>query len=292
MIRATLFALAATMIAFAAEPLAASEPAMTWAPPFYAYCMDMGVPGRQPLPLPEQAALLHELGYDGIGYDLGLDHSLDANLAALDEAGLKLYMVHTRVNLAKPKAPFQPQLFQTIAKLKGRPATICVLLQGCKPGAEEGMEPAVKALRAIGACAAKAGLRVSIYHHVHDWTESLPFALEVAKKVDRPNVGVSFNLCHWLRVEGKKDYRPLILQNADKIFSVTICGATQGATTWAGGLIQPLDCGDFDTRALFVTLRAAGYQGPIGLMCYGVPDDLHQHLARSMKVWRSWFSDR
>jgi hypothetical protein len=35
-------------------------------------------------------------------------------------------------------------------------------------------------------------------------------------------------------------------------------------------------------------LREAGYRGPIGLMCYGIPDEAGVHLARSMKMWKLW----
>ena len=83
----------------------------------------------------------------------------------------------------------------------------------------------------------------------------------------------------------------MIRQNADKIFTVTLCGAEVSAETWTNGLIQPLDQGDFDNRQLLATVREAGYRGPIGLMCYGVPGDAQEHLARSMKVWNNWQAD-
>ena len=57
---------------------------------------------------------------------------------------------------------------------------------------------------------------------------------------------------------------------------------------WPGGMIQPLDRGDFDNRALLTTLDAAGYRGPVGLMCFGVGGDPREHLGRSMKVWKTW----
>ena len=28
---------------------------------------------------------------------------------------------------------------------------------------------------------------------------------------------MNFNLCHWLRVDGDKDYRPILRENAEKI---------------------------------------------------------------------------
>ena len=39
-----------------------------------------------------------------------------------------------------------------------------------------------------------------------------------------------------------------------------------------------------------VLARAAkmGYTGPIGLQCYGIPGDVRDNLAESMKAWRSY----
>ena len=294
-IRCMMLCLGAVVIAASGltEPARADQGAAAkGAGPFYAFCMEDGVPGMQPRPVAQQAAILAALGYDGAGYMLWLDDQLDKNLAVLHRAGLKLYMAYTFLDLKNPGQPYDRRVPAAIARLKGQPATVCVLLSGRKPGDPQAMAPAVKALRALADAAAKGGVRISIYHHTGDWTEHLSFALEVAEKVDRPNVGVNFNLCHWLMVEGRKDYRPLIRRNAGKIFTVTICGAQAGAKTWLHGLIQPLDRGDFDNRQVLATLRDAGYQGPIGLMCESIPDDLQAHLARSMKVWRSWQADR
>jgi sugar phosphate isomerase/epimerase len=179
-----------------------------------------------------------------------------------------------------------------IRKLKGRPVTVVVTLNGLKPGDPSGMEPAVQALRELGDVAAEAGVRISAYNHVDCWNESVPLNVELVKKVNHPQVGFNFNVCHWLKVEGNKDYRPLLRANADKLFCVTICGAQIGAKTWTNGLIQPLDRGDFDNRALLTTLREIGYHGPVGVMCYGIPGDAHDYLQRSMKTWKTWMANR
>jgi hypothetical protein len=73
---------------------------------------------------------------------------------------------------------------------------------------------------------------------------------------------------------------------------VTINGAQLGSNAWTNGLIQPLDRGDFDNRALLGVLRDIDYRGPVGLMCYGIPDDTREHLTRSMKTWKSWQTPR
>lgn len=278
--------LAATLLAL--TPLVFADGGKT-PPKFYAYCVEVGVPGVKARPLAEQAKLLREIGFDGTGLSLPLGDDLEANLKLLDDAGLKAFIFWTSVNVNPAKAaPRDPRLLAAIRKLKGRPATVCVLLGGLKPADSQGMETAVKALCELGDVAAEAGVRISIYNHVNNWTESLPFIIEVVKKANHPQVGFNFNLCHWLKVDGDKDCAPLLRENVAKLFCVTINGAETGAKTWTHGLIQPLDKGNFDNRKLLATLGEIGYRGPIGLMCYGVPDDAREHLTRSMKVWKSW----
>ena len=273
-------------IAPADEPPPAD--AKAWAPKLYGLCMETHDAKHRSIP--EQAQMLHALGFDGVAYPLWLDDNLEKNLRVLDNAGLKTYMFYARINVAPGATPFDPRLPDAIRKLKGRPATICVLLSGLPPGDPKGEEGAVEVLRQLGNVAAEAGLRVSIYHHTGDWTASLLFALAVVKQADHPQVGVNFNLCHWLMVDGDKDYQPVLRENAARIFAVTINGAKLGSKTWTNGLIQPLDQGDFDNRRLLATLEEIGYHGPIGLMCYGIPGDAGEHLARSMGVWKTWAS--
>lgn len=277
---------AATIVAFFFGQSIRAEEQPSWPPKLYGFCMELpAVPNPS---ISDQAKLLKELGFDGVGYPVWFGKEADKNLQSLDDAGLQLQLAYVTVNVNPEKPAFDPRLPEALAKLKGRPVTISVLLRGFPPGDPRGMEPAVKILRELGDLAAKSNLRISIYHHLNDWTESILFALQVAKKVDRPNVGVNFNLCHWLKVDSDKNYPSVLQPNADRIFAVTINGAQCDATAWTGGLIQPLDKGDFDNRQLLRVLREIDYDGPVGLMCYGIPDNTRDHLQRSMSVWKSW----
>ena len=47
----------------------------------------------------------------------------------------------------------------------------------------------------------------------------------MAEKVDRPNVGVMFNLCHWLRVDKQRDYKSLLKRAMPRLWAVSINGA-------------------------------------------------------------------
>lgn len=265
---------------------AARVQAAEWTPKLYGFCME--IHDTQERTLPEQARMLRELGFDGVGYPLWLDGSLDENLKILDDAGLPVYLMYASVNIGPEGPPYDANLPAAIQRLKGRPVTVCVLLRGFPPGDARGEKPAIDTLRKLGDVAAEAGLRISIYHHTNDWTESLLFTLQLLDKVDHPQVGANFNLCHWLKIDGDRDYEPLLRKHADRIFAVTINGAQLGSDAWTNGLIQPLDQGNFDNRQLLRTLRQIGYRGPVGLMCFGIPGDAREHLERSMAVWKKW----
>jgi sugar phosphate isomerase/epimerase len=261
----------------------------TPAPKVYAYCVEIGVPNIKLRSPAELAKLLREIGFDGGGYPILTGPQLDETLQANDSAGLQVYLLQTSINVGPgATARYDAQVPVAIRKLKGRPVAVVVTISGLKPGDPAGIEPAVKALRELGDAAAEAGVRISLYNHVDCWNESVPFNIELAKKVNHPQVGYNFNVCHWLKVEGNKDYRPLLKANPDKLFCVTLCGAQIGAKTWTNGLIQSLDQGDFDNKALLATLREIGYKGPVGVMCYGIPGDAREYLQRSMKTWKAW----
>jgi sugar phosphate isomerase/epimerase len=251
---------------------------------FFAFCVELGVPGPKHYTFAEQAKLLRQLGYDGVG--IPIDGHFADNLKALDEAGLPLLNVWTGVDVRPGATAYGANVAEAIRKLKGRPAVVNTLLHGLKPGDPQGLSPAITALRALGDVAAEAGVRIAVYHHTHDWTEHCDFTIELVRKVNHPQVGYQFNLCHWLMVEGQRDYRPLLRANPDKLFGVSISGATLGAKTWTDGLIRPLDEGNFDFRPLLATLDEIGYCAPVGQQCFGVRGDPRDYLARSIKVWR------
>jgi len=97
-----------------------------------------------------------------------------------------------------------------------------------------------------------------------------------------------FNLCHWLKVDDEKNLKPLLTSAMPHLFAVSIHGADRAEEIHAGtgNWIQPLGNGSFDVGALLDTLRELGYQGPVGLQCYGIPGDARDHLTKSMTDWR------
>jgi len=261
------------------------NPAGTLPNPFFALCMDTHDARKRTIE--QQAELLKQLGYDGAGH-LWLEQ-VPERLRTLDAVGLKLFQIYIRIDVApEAKQPYDPKLKEVVPLLKGRDTMLAALMAGGKPGDVSCDPRAVELLREIAGLAKDPGVRVALYPHTGDWLERLEDALRVADKVDRPNVGVMFNLCHWLRVEKQRNYRPLLERAMPRLFAVTINGADEfdDQPGW-DRYIQPLGRGSFDMYSFLKTLRQLGYVGPVGLQCYGIQGDARDSLAESMKAWRA-----
>jgi sugar phosphate isomerase/epimerase len=236
--------------------------------------------------LSQQAELLKELGYDGAGHLWLKD--VPKRIETLDKAGLKLFQIYTRVNIAPGKKPYDPKLKEVIPLLKGRTTAVALLVTGAKPSDPAGDGRAVEIIRDIADMARESGVRVVLYPHVRDWLERVEDGLRVAEKVDRENVGVMFNLCHWLKADEEKNLKPLLTSAMPRLFAVSINGSDKAAElrSGKGSWLQPLDSGSFDVCGLLKILRDLDYKGPIGLQCYGIRGDARDHLTRSMKAWK------
>jgi len=257
------------------------EPAGTL--PFFA--MDTGTKDTKHQTAKQQVEMLKELGYDGIGCTAGKD--LAEMLKEMDKNGLRLFAVYLGANIDADQPKYGPELKEAIEVLKGRNAIIWlfVLSKKYKPSSPEGDAHAVEVIREIADMAADAKLRVALYPHYGFWVERVEDAVRMAKKANRKNVGVTFNLCHWLRVDDESNMESLIKSAMPHLFVVSINGADSGGKDWKR-LIQTLDRGSFDMYRFLKTLEDAGYNGPIGLQGYGIGGDAYENLERSMSAWR------
>jgi sugar phosphate isomerase/epimerase len=252
--------------------------------PFFAFCI--GTHDSEKRTLREQAELLKELGYDGAGH-IGLDN-LDERIKTLEDVGLRLFQIYVFVNLdSKDEPPYDPRLKRILPVLKGRGTAVAVLVKGGQPSDKSRDAEAVAIIREIADIARKSNVRVVLYPHVDHWLERVEDAVRVAKKVDRANVGVMFNLCHWLKVDKEKNMKPLLRAAIPYLSAVSINGADKASQIQAGQgkWIQPLDSGSFDIYGFLKSLEDLGYEGPVGLQCWGIGGDARDHLERSMRAW-------
>jgi len=262
--------------------------------PFFA--MDTGTRDAKHPTAKSQAEMLKELGYAGIGYS-GVN-GIPEMLRELDRCELKMFTVYLGVTLDPDKQAYDPQLKEAIQQLKGRDTILWLTIGSSEhgPSSVDGDPRAVGIIREIADMARASGLRVAIYPHVNTWLERAEHAVRVAKKVNRENVGVTFNLCHWLSVvnrqceKGRSDaaaademtMKWLMERAMPYLFVVTINGSSPEGT------IETLDKGEFDVYKFLKKLNELGYTGLIGLQGYGLKGDVRENLSRSMEAWRGF----
>ena len=185
--------------------------------------------------------------------------------------------------------------------------TMASTMMGCPPGIAEsdswtttlltaapawsldGDTLVVPQLKQLLAYAKSKGVKVSLYPHTGFWAAQFEACVRVAAKVDDPSLGVTFNLCHWLKVEGsERDPLPLIKDALPRLNFVTINGADTGDTQKLGWdrLIQPLGRGSYDVGAFVAKVRAVGYRGPFGFQGYGIKMDAKELLNETMAGWK------
>ena len=232
----------------------------------------------------ERVKVLKELGYDGIG-SAKLSQSdlpLPQRLKLYDDAGLKLFSFYVGGRLGPKGHSYGKEISQAIKDLKGRETILELFVQGSKKANTD--DQAVAFVREIADQAKESGLRIVLYPHAGFYVDTLGAAVRVARKCKRENVGVMFNLCHYLKVEPKTDLKAALTDAKTFLWQVSTSGAKKGGNSW-GQLIQTLDRGDYDQKALFQMLRELGFKGNVGFQCYAIRGDSRENLKRSIGAW-------
>jgi len=247
--------------------------------------MDTGTRDASHQTAEAQVSLVRDLGFDGIGPSYTTPEALRDMLAAVDRQHSKLIALYAHLDLSAA-TPLGAEIRDSINQLRGRDAILWLFVSSntLKPSDPAGDAQAVPVLREVAALAEPAGVRVALYPHAGTWIERVGDAVRLARQVERKNLGVTFNLCHWLMVDGTElDAR--LKEALPYLFVVTLNGADAGAKDW-GKLIQPLGSGSFDVSRLLAILKGMDYHGPVGLQHYGIPGDAHANLQRSMNAWQ------
>ena len=236
--------------------------------------------------------LLKELGYAGLGGAAG-----DRAMAeALAQAGLRFFNGYLTLQFHAERPALDDKLRTQLDAMRGHDTALWLAVakvnragQPLAAGTPEGDEIVARQLAEIADYAAARGVKVSLYPHTGQWFDHFEEALKMANRLNRPTLGVTFNLCHWLKVEGaERDPAPLLQAAGARLTFVTINGADTGDTkamAWTK-LIQPLGQGSYDVAAFLQKLRAAGYTGPIGFQGYGIKSPPRDVLTQTMVAWQ------
>ena len=256
--------------------------------PFYAYCVGIGVDKESgtlqaQLRLP---AILAELGYSGMAF-VGLEGAVEM-LQALESRGLRLFAVYTPLNVDAGDPGYDPRLRELIPKLQGHGTMVWLVVNSRehKPSSTSADARAVALLREIADQAEPFGVSISLYPHRGAYAERMEDVVRLAQKAARKNVGVTFGLCHYLAVDEAKNLDRVLAMCRPHLTMVTINGTSGYDPKDRAAWIQTLDQGTFDVSRVLRTLRKLQYEGPIGIIAYGIKGDPRDILARSMKAWR------
>ena len=132
----------------------------------------------------------------------------------------------------------------------------------------------------------QSGVAVSLYPHKGCYAQRMEDVVRLAKKTDRPNVGVTFTFCHFLAVDDAKNLDRVLEMARPYLTMVTINGTSGYASGNLASWIQVLGEGTFDVGAVLKALRKLDYRGPIGIIAYGIKGDHREILSRSIQAWK------
>lgn len=235
------------------------------------------------------ADLVKTSGFDGIEL-IGLD-KLDGMLPELKRNNLRLFTIYIQIDLEKEQ-PYDPRLKGYIEKLKNTGLHLWVHVHSDKYKSSDtaGDARCVEIVSELADYAQPFGVKIAFYPHTDFWVEKVDDGVRLSKKINRPNVGTVFNLCHFLRKDETEKLEQKLKNAMPYLFLVSINGADAGDTNqmdW-DRLIQPLGRGDYDVLNVLEILKKLGYKNPIGLQCYNIKGQPEDFLKESVTTWKKY----
>lgn len=237
----------------------------------------------------QQLELIGRNGFAGYAWTADEPVAVRAVLATGRQRGLRMFAIYFGTQLGRDGLNCDTRLASVLNLLAEQDTLLWLHIssQDFPRSSPAGDAVAVAALRKLADQAQDQHVRVALYPHVGSWLERVQDAVRVARSVARPNLGVTFNLCHCLKVGDEARIPELLADAAPHLFAVTINGAdSHAANAGWDRLIRPVGEGSLDLAPLLRNLHSLRYVGPIGVQGYGIKLAPDQQLERSMRGWR------
>ncbi len=239
----------------------------------------------------EQAALIKKLGYDGLAGHESTDYF--ELRQALDKVGLEMPEYYAAISIDdNDEIVYNESLKGILRDSRDRDLLLTIHLHSEKymNKQEDGDKLFAEGVRKLADFCVPLHIKIAIYPHVSFYCEKVDHSVKLAKMIDRENVGVVFNTCHLLKVEGEKGWKKKAKEALPYLFMVSLNGANSGDTQNMGWdqLIQALGEGTFDTYELVKFLKDRGYKGAFGLQCYNIKQDCEIALTTSQNTWKNY----
>lgn len=222
-----------------------------------------------------RVAMLKQLGFTRYAYDWRAEHlpTFDQEVGLLKENGVELTAVWFPANLG----PEAKTLLGVIAKHKVRPQ---LWVMGPNPPADrpraEQVAAVAAALAPVADEAHKLGCKVALYNH-GGWFGEPENQLAVIAHLNRPNIGVVYNLHHGH--DHLQRFPEMLKAMRPHLLALNLNGMERDGDK-AGKKILPLGAGAEDLR-LLKQIAASGYSGPIGILGH-TQDDAADRLADNL----------
>lgn len=242
----------------------------------------------------KQVALVKSAGYDGI--EINGVESFEGMKAALDKHRFKASYLYAKITLDEPYMDIRME--DIIRQLKGSKTIIAPYIisnRAFPPGSHGADTLVIRILKQLSQWANASGLQVAIYPHNDFYVERTDHAMALTKQVNQKNLGLSFNLCHWLATTTLSERSTLqthLRELRPYLKMITICGAndtlTRQQNVW-DDYILPLGTGTFDTYALVkFCVKDLKLRVPIGVQCYNIKTNKYNLVINTMEVWKQY----
>jgi sugar phosphate isomerase/epimerase len=243
----------------------------------------------------KQVELIKKAGFDAI--EINQVENFEGMKASLDKYQFKGAYFYIKLKLEEPN--FDKRLADYIQLLKGTNVIIAPFIvsesKKFKPSSHDADTLVVRLVRQIAVMAKKSNLQVAIYPHYGFYVERTDHALALVKEINRKNVGLTFNLCHWLATTSQLErstLKPHLKALSPYLKMITICGAndviTQQKNIW-NDYILPLGTGSFDTYDLVkYVVNDLKFKQPIGVQCYNIKGNKLLLVQNTITVWREY----
>jgi sugar phosphate isomerase/epimerase len=244
----------------------------------------------------KQVELIKGLGFDGI--EINQIENFEGMKAALGKFQFTGSYLYVKLVLDEP---IDDRLESAISQLNGAKTIIAPYIltnaKSEKVSTHERDEQLVAMIKKVSDWAMKSNLQVAIYPHFGFYVERTDHALALVKQINRKNVGLTFNLCHWLATTGSAERATLknhLKELMPYLKMITISGAndviTDKKTIW-DDYILPLGEGSFDTYGLLkYFLKELKYKNPIGVQCYNIKGNKVLLAKSTINVWKAYRS--
>ncbi len=238
-----------------------------------------------------RAALIKKIGFDGLAGHR--EETFEKWHKAMQAINLPMPEMYIGMTINKEGKPaHHPSLKGILQQCAGTDLLVTLHLHNnsSMKDSEKADQVLVEGIQQLADFCHPLGIKIAIYPHVNFYCETVGHAVELAEAINRRNVGVVFNMCHFWKVEGSQGWKDAIQLARPYLFMISINGIDAGDSKAMGWdkLIQPLGQGSFDTYELVKYAKDLGFEGYFGLQCYNIKQDCEKALTQSMKTWKSY----